>query len=148
MSTKITYGGDVITVIGKGTVVLNTSGKKLTGDIEILSTNEGGTNEPTDVDYWDGTLFIADGSIITFNIDDYIYQAEKGMNFNQWAQSDYNTGYDGGTIHMYYPSSAIYGYVLVTRDGKQGVITTTEGDTSPMSGSNVIEAGRRYYATF
>lgn len=64
-----------------------------------------------DVEEWDGSGVvvkpIATESLITFTIDGTSYQAEDGMTWAEWCESDYNTGgYDVGTNdHIHSPDS-------------------------------------------
>ncbi len=64
----------------------------------------GGANSGNDANYSQGFApgFVVGGSVISFTIDSTIYQAERGMTWEQWCDSSYNTdGYYIDTLLAY-----------------------------------------------
>lgn len=131
MVIDVTYNGNSIASLKSGeTAIVECDGMKMTSDLTItapafedsplpievatademtalLSTAEVGaiykyTGETTDT-YENGALYVveSDVTLISFTIDGTTYQAEEGMTWKQWVESDYNTGnYQATTYHI------------------------------------------------
>ena len=125
MEIEIGYNGQTIqTVTESGTVTLNTAGKFMTDNITL------------EIDAGSGS------SLITFYIWDVysstsynVYQAEAGMTFRQFIDSEYNT--DG---FRYVESGDIYRYASSTR-----VYLTNSDITAMMSMTATIVDGYDYH---
>ena len=136
---SINYNGRQITIeSGSGdTAVLNTKDKKLKSDIKIISAP---VFEP---EAWDGSFTIIDDedptqepnedpTVINFTISGGTpYQAEEGMTWEQWVNSEYNTG-------GYYVSGSIIYANSVTW------IVNNSSDNVPEKSSNEIMANANY----
>lgn len=117
----IKYNGSTIASLESGqTATLACSGKKMKSDIVVTAPEaEGGTDSPLPIEvsteaemtallesgevggvykytgttgtYEKGALYVLEGELITFTIDGTSYQAEEGMTWGEWAESDYDT---------------------------------------------------------
>lgn len=72
--------------------------------------------------YENGALYVLENGTITFTIDGTTYEAEEGMTWGEWCDSDYNTG--GYSIGY---ADGIYGFVV--NDGA-GTVVNVEGETA------------------
>lgn len=81
--TEIRYKENIIPVEAGKTVTLSTNDKKLTDDIVITA------DIVESIEEWDGSYTVR-GGIISFTIADISYQAENGMTWGQWAESEYS----------------------------------------------------------
>ena len=91
MDVGITFAG--IEQVGSDTAASSTTAIVSVADVSVLF----GT--------WTGTLNYTvelDDNRITFTIDDTEYQAEKGMTWGEWVESEYNT------VGAYISSSSVY----------------------------------------
>lgn len=91
-AVTITYKDTIILAESGKTVTLSTTNKKLTGDIIITAPEE------EIIEEWDGSYSIlSDIELISFTIAGTTYQAEAGMTWYEWCNSNYNTyGYNTG----------------------------------------------------
>ena len=75
MKAEILYKGSVVgTITNNQTILLHCADKVLTGNVVVRAIKD---VTPT---------------LITFTIDGITYQAEEGMTWGQWIDSDYNGG--------------------------------------------------------
>lgn len=72
--------------------------------------------------YENGALYVLENDLITFTIDGTEYQAESGMTWGEWVESDYNTG--GYSIGY---ADGIYGFVV--NEGA-GTVVNVGGETA------------------
>lgn len=102
MKAEVLYKGSVIRTISNGeTITLHCADKVLTGDVVVR--------------------VIADVKLISFTVEDTTYQAEEGMTWFEWVNSNYNTnGYYivGSNIRISYSLAYEVSYdgVLVRSD--------------------------------
>lgn len=87
----------------------------------------GSTTEPSDPDTGDGE----EANLITFTIDGTEYQAEEGMNFGEWVESEHNT------IDAY-----LYGSQIAIKNGEE--ISTLVLNSKYASCTDTIIAGTSY----
>ena len=80
----VTYKDTTIAIEAGKTITLHTTDKKFTEDLEIMA------SEST-VEDWDGTI-VVEGGTISFTINSKSYEAEEGMIWGAWVESEYNTG--------------------------------------------------------
>lgn len=93
--TKIEYNGSVVaTVEGGNTATLPIKDKKMKSDIVIT------VPKAETVEEYDGAIVIEEGeSLISFTVNGTSCQAEDGMIWMDWINTDYNTvGAFRGTI--------------------------------------------------
>lgn len=82
----IAYKDTIISIKDGQTVTLHTTDKKLTEDLEIIAPE-------STVEDWDGTI-VVEGGTISFTIAGVSYEAEDGMTWGEWVESEYNPDYD------------------------------------------------------
>ena len=132
MATEIKYKGEVIaTLESNQKAVLYLKDKKLTGDIDIVA--------PAPVEDWDGSVIIEGGvELISFTINGTAYQAESGMTWYEWCNSNYNT-------YGYSTSNA--SYVHKNIEGQEAYIckSASGGFNNCVLGNGVIDANGVYY---
>lgn len=72
MKLEISYKNSVIGSLSEGeSIALHLNGQKLTEDLVVRAVNV---------------------NLISFTIDGTTYQAEEGMTWEEWVESEYNTG--------------------------------------------------------
>lgn len=71
--------------------------------------------------------------LISFTIDDTTYQAEEGMTWGQWCESDYNTG-------SYYVNENLGGWVILSSTSW----VVPNGSLDHIYGTDVIISGGEY----
>ena len=82
---------------------------------------------------------IIEAVIISFTIDGTSYQAEEGMTWAQWVNSDYNTA-----TPKYYIND--YGDVVRGSGGGGGAsVTTDSAHNNSVSSTDIITATAYYY---
>ena len=117
--TKITYNSKTTEVANGKIATLSCNGKKMTTDVVIEVPEAADSPLPTEVSteaemtalltsgevggvykytgttgvYENGALYVLEesASLISFTIDGTTYQAEEGMTWGEWMESDYNT---------------------------------------------------------
>ncbi len=87
-AVTIEYNGAVIASLKAGqSATLPCKDKPMLSDV-VVTVPEGLGGS---VEEWDGSYTISGGiELINFTIDDMIYQAEEGMTWAEWVDSDYN----------------------------------------------------------
>ena len=110
MATEIKYNGNVIASLEAGqTATLECAGKKMVSDIYIIAQKvEQGSGE------------------IGFTIDGTSYQAEEGMTWGDWVESDYNTD-NYGVFGSYIVQSITDqgAYLVINSSGTRQLLTHT-----------------------
>lgn len=74
---------------------------------------------------------------ISFTIDGTVYNAEKGMLWNEWVDSIYNTS--GFNIEWY----EFYGYNIIVNTSANAIALNV-GDSEPLDASTAIISGHNY----
>ena len=122
----IQYKDTTISIKDGQAVTLHTTDKKFTEDLEIIAPE-------STVEDWDGTIVVK-GGMISFAIGSTSYEAEEGMTWSEWVESDYNPDYD------YSPFKKVY-------TGGSALYLNDYGAGQPIKGAStndVIIAGYEY----
>lgn len=128
-AVTIEYNGTVIASLKPGqTATLFTKNKKMESDIIVVVPQ---SESSETIKIYDGECEIA--KLISFTIDGTSYQAEEGMTWMEWCESEYNT-------NEYYCNDS-----STVQWGGESYVTTTSGAFVSMRHS--IEAGATYYLT-
>lgn len=124
--TKITYNGKTTELADGYIATLPCKDYKMETDVVVEAPE--GAEVPT-VEEWDGTGVVIEGlvKLISFTINGTSYQAEDGMTWSEWCDSDYNT--IGATVED-------------NRISYQGHIATSYGEF--VSSSSVIIGAEAY----
>ena len=119
MSVEIKYNGSTIANLESGqTATLPCSGKKMVSDLEVIASQAADSPLPIEVatedtmnalletaevgavykytgtttdTYESGALYVVEKALISFTAEGVTYQAEEGMTWGEWIDSDYNT---------------------------------------------------------
>ena len=87
-TVTIEYNGSVIASLTEGKATLPCKDKVMHTDIVVNVPELGGGDVPE----WDGSYTITNAvSLISFTVAGTSYEAEDGMTWYEWANSDYNT---------------------------------------------------------
>lgn len=134
--TKIEYSGSVVaTVEGGNTATLPIKDLKMKSDIKIT------VPEAETVEEYDGAIVIEEGeSLISFTIEGVSFQAEDGMTWGAWVESEYNT--DGCEVNIDPDGTRI----SHSADGKAVTYGVT-ADTKLISATDIIEV-HNYYLNY
>lgn len=90
MSTKITYNGKTTELADGYIATLPCKDQKMETDVVVEAPEA--VEVPT-VEEWDGTGVVIEGlvKLISFTVSGTEFQAEDGMTWSEWCDSDYNT---------------------------------------------------------
>ena len=110
MSTKITYNGKTTELADGYIATLPCKDLKMETDVVIEAPEP--AEAPT-VEEWDGTGVVIEGlaKLISFTVDGTEYQAEEGMTWGEWVESDYNPSPNGivaGSTYIAIGGSYVY----------------------------------------
>lgn len=120
----ITYKDTTILAEPGKIITLHLADKKLTEDMVIT------TPEEEVVEEWDGSYVVSGGELIDFTIGSKSYQAEEGMTWQEWVESEYNT--DGYVVS----------YSYIKTQGTAGI--SVQYDTVNVETTDIIIADRVY----
>lgn len=89
MATIVKYNNSTVATLEVGSsATLNCKDKKMASNLTVIE-----NNVPTEVPVYEGAvIFEEEVKMISFTIDGTEYQAESGMTWAEWCESDYNTG--------------------------------------------------------
>jgi hypothetical protein len=124
MSTKITYNGKTTELASGDIAILPCKDFTMATDVVVEAPEP--AEVPT-VEEWDGTGVIIEGlvKLISFTINGTSYQAEEGMTWDEWVESEYNTSnfvINSDNRIGYYPG--LGDFKAVSTDGSSsGVVT-------------------------
>jgi hypothetical protein len=132
----VEYNNAVIATLTEGKVTLSCKDKQMHTNVVITVPEFGGE----EILEWDGSYTIGGGvELISFTIEGVNYQAEDGMTWAEWIESEYNTGSittDGGSIVILATSSTT-GYMIESTNGTVYTYNVIVVDTA-------YTKGRRY----
>lgn len=114
--------GDYEYVVGDTNIVGHLLEKGTVQEVGIVIDYTGTSSlvdGPFDVTFGDLSLEFStvDNELITFTIDDYVYQAVKGMTWEEWVQSEFNSrkfSIRSGTVFLE-GEGYLYNYLLTSR---------------------------------
>ena len=103
MATIVKYNNSTVATLEVGSsATLNCKDKKMASNLTVIE-----NNVPTELPVYNGAVIVEEGAkMISFTISNKSYEAEEGMTWGEWIESNYNPSEESG-----YHFKIIDGYV-------------------------------------